>query len=101
MNFSNFQTHLKDNPRSIELATFLSEGSIVHEPWNSRTLGLIVRVQPELATLPSTGFNSEFRELELSNLSSKVQSSANLNSKFDSSIVHEPLNPNSATRVQS
>ena len=102
---SNFQNHLKDNPkgvpRSIELATFLPESSIVYESSNSWTLGLRVRVQTELETLPSTGSNSEFHELELWNLCSKVQSSTNLNSKFYSSIVLELSNLNLTTRVQS
>ena len=105
MTFSNFQTHLKDIPkgvpRSIELASFRPEGSILHEPSNSWTVGLIVRVQPELVTLPSTGFNSEFHKRELSNLGSKVQSSTKLNSKFNSSIDHELSNLNPTTRVQS
>ena len=98
---NSFERQPKGFSRSIELATFLPESSIVHEPWNSRTLGLIVRVQPVLVTLPSTGFISEFHELELWDLSSKLQASTNLKSKFDSSIVHELSNLNPTTRVQS
>ena len=47
-----------------------------------------------------TEFKSEFHQLELSHLGSKVQSSMNLNSKFNRSIVHALSNQNSTTRVQ-